>query len=112
MYIIFKDGFANSDRRFPTKLKSEENQYIHDELSFWVDKDGNKKESILEMRWMNYNDKNTDGSKWINEKGIMQKLRKGGFVDMSKINKENCYNLLPEYHLRPIRPKIHYCKRI
>ena len=35
-YIIDYDGLANSDKRFPTKLRNNRNGWIHDELSGWV----------------------------------------------------------------------------
>ena len=106
MYIIDNDGFANSDKRFPTKLKSKNNQYLHDELSFWVDSNGVEQESIFEERWKKYDDSKTNGTNWIDEKGKeVLNLRKGGFIQLDKMNKENNYNLLPEYHLRPYEPK-------
>jgi len=105
MYIIDNDGFANSDKRFPTKLKDKENKYLHDEISFWVNKDGEENLGVLEKRWLKYDDEKTNGSEWINEKGITQKYRKGGFVEMKNINSKNYHNLLPEFHFRPYEPK-------
>lgn len=105
MYIIDNDGFANSDKRFPTKLKDNENKYLHDEISFWVDKNGEENLGLLEDRWLKYDDAVNDGTEWINEKGINQKLRKGGHIKIKEINSKNSHNLLPEFHLRPYEPK-------
>lgn len=105
MYIIDNDGYANSDKRFPTQLKDDDNKYIHDEISFWVDKDGNENLGILEERWIKYDDSKTDGTEWLNEKGISVKQRKGGFIKMKDINAKNFHNLLPEFYLRPYEPK-------
>ena len=105
MYIIDNDGFANSDKRFPTKLKDKENKYLHDEISFWVNKEGEENIGILEKRWMKFDDSETKGTEWIDEKGITQQYRKGGFVEMRSINSKNYHNLLPEFHFRPYEPK-------
>lgn len=105
MYIIDNDGFANSDKRFPTKMKNSKNEYLHDEISFWVDKNGDENLGLLEDRWLKYDDSKTNGTEWIDEKGIVQKYRKGGFVKIKDINSKNYYNLLPEFHFRPYEPK-------
>jgi len=105
MYIIDNDGFANSDKRFPTKMKNSKNEYLHDEISFWVDKNGEENLGFLEDRWLKFDDSKTNGTEWIDEKGIVQKYRKGGFIKIKDINPKNYYNLLPEFHFRPYEPK-------
>lgn len=102
MYIIDNDGFANSDKRFPTKLKDESGQWIHDEISSYISVDSEEKEGILEQRWMNYND--NELTEYIDEKGRQVKARKAGFIDIGTqgINESNYFNLLPEYHLRQV----------
>lgn len=104
MYIIDNDGYANSDKRFPTKLKNKNGSWKHDEISAWYNIDTNKAMlGILEERWRAFDDiKNP--SEYINEKGEKSFLVKGGFIKISDINKENYYNLLPEYHLRKVTP--------
>lgn len=104
MYIIDNDGLANSDKRFPTKLRNNRNEWMHDEISGWVSTDGDEKEGLLEDRWMKFDDSETNGSEWINEKGVEVKFRKGGFLDISKIVNDNYHILLPEYYLRPFEP--------
>lgn len=104
MYIIDNDGLANSDKRFPTKLRNGRNGWRHDEISGWVSVDGEEMPGILEERWMAYDDLNTEGLEWTNEKGIKLKMKKGGFIDVKKINEQNYYNLLPEYYIRPYEP--------
>lgn len=53
-YIVDNDGFANSDKRFPTNLKSEDGSYLHNELSPYIDNHGamnlSKIEQIYEAR--------------------------------------------------------------
>ena len=46
----------------------------------------------------------TEGTKWINDKGIPEYQRKGGYISIEKImNNEYC-TLLPEYYIRPYEP--------
>ena len=101
MYIIDNDGLANSDKRFPTKLRNNRNGWMHDEISGWVSTEGEEKEGTLEERWLNFDDVKTDGTEWINEKGEKVKICKGGFVNLANIVKAGTYmTLLPEYYLR------------
>lgn len=103
VYIIDNDGLANSDKRFPTKLRNNRNGWKHDELSGWVSTDGEEMPGLLEERWMKYDDKE-GGTLWTNEKGELQNLRKGGFLMMSDILADRYLTLLPEYYLRPYEP--------
>lgn len=100
MYIIDNDGLANSDKRFPTKLRNNRNGWIHDEISGWVSTDGEEMTGILEERWMVFDDTTTNGTEWIDEKGISIKERKGGFVSIDDILDDKYLTLLPEYFLR------------
>lgn len=106
MYIIDNDGYANSDKRFPTKLKDDNNRWMHDEISGWINNNGEEMVGILEEKYKSFDDSMTEGTPWINEKGLQVKLRKGGFVSIERINdEERYYNLLPEYYMRPDKPK-------
>lgn len=101
MYIIDNDGYANSDKRFPTKLKNEDGSWRHDEISAWVNtKTGKEELGLLEQRWNKFDDSFTDGTSWINEAGEKVKKRKGGFIKILDISESNYFNLLPEYHIR------------
>jgi type I restriction enzyme M protein len=105
MYIIDNDGLANSDKRFPTKLRNNRNGWLHDEISGWVSTDGEEMTGLLEERWLNFDDSSTEGTEWVNEKGLAIKLRKGGFIAITKImEQKSLYCLLPEYYLRPFKP--------
>jgi hypothetical protein len=105
MYIIDNDGLANSDKRFPTKLRNNRNGWVHDEISGWVSTDGEEMPGILEERWLEFDDLKTDGTAWIDEKGINKKLHKGGFLEIQRILNDKYITLLPEYYLRPYEPK-------
>ncbi|MCJ7508331.1 MAG: SAM-dependent methyltransferase [candidate division Zixibacteria bacterium] len=104
MYIIDNDGLANSDKRFPTKLRNNRNGWLHDEISGWVSTEGEEKPGLLEERWLTFDDSKTDGTQFQTEKGETVKLRKAGFIKVSMVNKTNHYNLLPEFHLRKQKP--------
>jgi len=105
MYIIDNDGLANSDKRFPTKLRNNRNGWMHDEISGWVSTEGEEMNGTLEERWMKFDDSKKNGTEWINEKGVKVKIRKGGFVDIDEILKDRNYKtLLPEFHLRQSDP--------
>lgn len=104
MYIIDNDGLANSDKRFPTKLRNNRNGWMHDEISGWVSIAGEERPGILEERWLNFDDKNEETT-WVNEKGKTINLRKGGNIDIKTIKNDKYYTLLPEYYLRPFEPE-------
>ena len=105
MYIIDNDGLANSDKRFPTKLRNNRNGWMHDEISGWVDTSGDEQLGLLEERYLEFDDSLTNGTEWINEKGQTVNLRKGGKIEISKIiNANPNYCLIPEYYLRPYEP--------
>jgi len=104
MYIIDNDGFANSDKRFPTRLRGENQEWLHDEVSGYSDNNGVEWKSILVQRWKSFDDKLSNGTKWMNEKGLTSNLRKGGFIQMSNIKSDSFLSLLPEKYLRPYEP--------
>ena len=105
MYIIDNDGFANSDKRFPTRLRDSSQRWQHDEVSGYADSEGIERKSILEQRWLNFDDTATGGTLWIDEDGIEVKMRKGGFVQIDSIRNNDFLTLLPEYYLRPYETK-------
>lgn len=106
MYIVDNDGLANSDNRFPTKLRNNGNEWMHDEISGWVSTDGNEEEGLLEKRWLVFDDVDSNGTEWIDEKGIVKKIKKGGNIDIDTVINDGYLTLLPEYYLRPYTP--HY----
>ena len=105
MYVIDNDGLANSDKRFPTKLRTNRNGWMHDEISGWVSTDGDEMPGLLEERWLKFDDSQTGGTEWINEKGEKVKFRKSGWIEIATIiDPASYYCLLPEYYLRPFEP--------
>ena len=104
MYIIDNDGLANSDKRFPTKLRNNRNGWMHDEISGWVSTEGEEMPGVLEERWMQYDDSKENGTEWVDEKGVEIKTRKAEFIDIGKILNDKYVTLLPEKYLRPCNP--------
>ncbi len=104
MYIVDNDGLANSDKRFPTKLRNNKNGWMHDEISGWVSTEGEEKPGLLETRWLTYDDLSGEGATWINEKGILEKKHKGGNISIDKIIYDSYCTLLPEFYIRPQEP--------
>ncbi len=100
MYIIDNDGLANSDKRFPTKLRNNRNGWLHDEISGWVTTDGEEMPGILEERWLKFDDSESGGTEWIDEKGSRVKMRKGCHLPIDKVLSDKYLTLLPEYYLR------------
>lgn len=95
-FIVDYDGYANSDKRYKTKY--------HDDLPELEDKfDGAIKLANL---FVNNKDK-FDSDRKEYERNVNEREKeegiiglKFGFVEIDKINKDNFYNLLSEYHLR------------
>ena len=106
MYIIDNDGFANSDKRFPTRLRGNNQEWLHDEVSGYSDNNGVEKKSILVQSWKVRDDASAGGTEWITDKGQKVKMRKCGFIPFETIKKDTYYTLLPEKYLRPYEP--HY----
>lgn len=104
MYIIDNDGLANSDKRYPTKLRNNRNCWKHDEISGWVSTEGEEKKGLLEERWLKFDDKRKKGTTWIDEKKEVQSLRKGGKIKIRSILKDKYLTILPEFYLRPYVP--------
>nr|WP_241727860.1 N-6 DNA methylase [Dietzia sp. DQ11-71] len=47
LFVVKNDGFANSDKRFPTKRKASDGSWCHDDLSPWLDSDGSLRPSRI-----------------------------------------------------------------
>jgi len=50
-YIVDNDGYANSDKRFPTTLTDENGAWLHDELQTYIDSDGIRQSSKIEQAY-------------------------------------------------------------
>lgn len=99
-YIVDNDGYANSDKRFPTNLKADDGSYLHNEMATYQDVHGafnlSQIEQIYEAKeddnkFESYNEWNEKitGKKYgyISFKEIMEKKTvKNPTVDAKKIN--------------------------
>lgn len=47
MFIVDNDGFANSDKRYPTDKRSASGEWLHNDLAAWDDQNGYKQQSKL-----------------------------------------------------------------
>ena len=105
MYIVDNDGYANSDKRYPTGLRDANQNWLHNEVSAWVDEKGTEHVSQLEERWdTRYDDSATQGTTWFGDKGSYVTERKGGNISIQTIKDDPYYTLLPEHCLRPYDP--------
>lgn len=94
-YIVDNDGFANSDKRFPTKKQDVDGKFMHDELSDYVDQDGNQRNCILFQRWKKR--EQSPDEKFYNEFGIEIKGKKYGYINLQDIYADgvSTYNIMP-----------------
>lgn len=99
-YIVDNDGYANSDKRFPTNLKAKDGSYLHNEMATYKDNHGafnlSKIEQIYEakeedekLEYLNEWNEKIIGKKYgyISMKDILEKKTiKNPTVNASKIN--------------------------
>lgn len=97
-YIIDYDGYANSDKRFKTKY--------HDDLpeleQLYINAINLSKLSIKSKTGFDTN--RIEYERKVNEREIEEGISgyKYAYTEMGVINKDNFYNLICEFHLRPI----------
>jgi len=85
-YIVDNDGFANSDKRFPTNLTAEDGSYLHNEMFPYIDINGAKNISKIEQI---YDLKAEDETKiYLNEWDKEIKGKKHGVISLKDILKK------------------------
>ena len=82
-YIVDNDGFANSDKRFPTSLKADDGSWLHDELQPFIDSDGIKQSSKIEQAFES--ELEDDIQSYLNEWNEEIKGKKCGFISIQEI---------------------------
>lgn len=82
-YIVDNDGFANSDKRFPTSLKADDGSWLHDELQPFIDSDGIKQSSKIEQAFESELEDNIQS--YLNEWNEEIKGKKCGFISIQEI---------------------------
>ncbi|MGD1837734.1 MAG: HsdM family class I SAM-dependent methyltransferase [Nitrososphaeraceae archaeon] len=82
-YIVDNDGYANSDKRFPTKLIASDGSFIHDEMSPYKDVHGaynlSKIEQIYEAK------ENDEVQEYFNEWNEKIEGKKYGYISFKEI---------------------------
>lgn len=82
-YIVDNDGYANSDKRFPTDLRDENNAWLHNELQTYEDINGIKQSSKIEEA---FEEERVDNLKtYYNEWDEPIYGQKCGFISMKEI---------------------------
>lgn len=98
MYIIDNDGLANSDKRFPTKLRNNRNGWMHDEISGWVSTDGIEMPGVLGERIRFFRNLRGMTQKWLGQAvGFPQKtadIRMAQYESGSRTPKEDLVKAL------------------
>lgn len=85
-YIVDNDGYANSDKRFPTALKDSKGKWLHDELQSYIDSDGIMQSSKIEEA---YECKLEDEKQsYFNEWNEEIKGKKCGFITIHDITEK------------------------
>jgi len=82
-YIVDNDGYANSDKRFATDLRDENNAWLHNELQQYEDKNGVKQSSKIEEAYEEERDDNYNT--YYNEWNEPIKGKKCGFISIKEI---------------------------
>ena len=85
-YIVDNDGYANSDKRFPTKLINENNSWKHDELSPYKDINGVMQSSLIEQKFES--EAEDTAKSYKNEWGVEIKGKKYGFISLEDIKEK------------------------
>lgn len=85
-YIVDNDGYANSDKRFATDLKDENNAWLHNELKQYEDRNGVKQSSKIEEA---YEEERVDKSNiYYNEWNEPIEGKKCGFITIKEITEK------------------------
>ena len=94
-YIIDNDGFANSDKRYPTDRVNANGEWLHNELSKFIDRKGEMQPSILYQALINGKKPKNHVDEFNSETGPKYGKYKAGKLFIDKDVK-----LLPEIYLR------------
>lgn len=89
-YIVDNDGYANSDKRFPTLLKDNNGEWLHNELERYVDSNQQEQFSKIEIAFKN---KLEDKKEiYFNEWNEEIKGKKYGFISINEIVQKKYIN--------------------
>lgn len=105
MFIVDNDGFANSDKRYPTSRQSKDGSWLHDDLASWIDQKGKQQPGKLFNALIS---KRPPGT-CENEFGevLASKYRLMSVAELNEMSSErkaiagDGLELLPDIYLRP-----------
>lgn len=85
-YVVDNDGYANSDKRFPTSRKDVDGSWLHDELSNWSAPDGKDRDCILINRWRQKEQRQEES--FCDEWGVTIPGKKFGYIALADVLKQ------------------------
>lgn len=89
-YIIDNDGYANSDKRFPTSLKGNNGEWLHNELERYID--SNQQEQLSKIENAFENRLEDEEEIYLNEWNEQIKGKKYGFISIDDIVQKKYIN--------------------
>ncbi|MBS1582306.1 MAG: N-6 DNA methylase [Bacteroidetes bacterium] len=95
MYVVDNDGYANSDKRYPTDRRDNQGCWLHNELAPWLDQSGIRHDSILSNALIRKVDPPHAADEFGNPTG-----RKYGRFKLSDILDDEENRLLPDAFIR------------
>jgi hypothetical protein len=96
MFVVDNDGYANSDKRYPTDKRDGNGEWLHNDLAPWFDGSGDRKPSKLYRALV----AGVDPGPQVNEVGEPLEAKYGSFRVSELAHKERGIALLPDIPLR------------
>jgi hypothetical protein len=96
MFIVDNDGYANSDKRYPTDRRAKSGEWLHNDLADWTDTPGLLHESKLVRAAVNQITPHAP----VNEKGEPLERKYGAFRIGELADEQRGLALLPDILLR------------
>lgn len=89
-YIVDNDGYANSNKRFPTALKGDNGEWLHNELERYID--CNQQEQLSKIEVAFENKLEDEKEIYLNEWNEEIKGKKYGFISINDIVQKKYIN--------------------
>ena len=104
-FIVDNDGFANSDKRYPTSRVGASGEWLHDDLAPWVDSTGKYSQGKLFNALIKKQNpgvgENEFGEKLGNKYGVFNIRGLSDYSSQRDAEKGRGISLLPDVYLRP-----------
>lgn len=102
MFKVTHDGFANSDKRFPTKRKASNGSWLHDDLAQWNDRQGRVHPGAVYGALINERKPTSEERKYA--RFSMEQLRT--VIQQLGADRGSGLDLLPDAYLRQSAPAV------